>query len=113
VTQIASNERLVAARGLSPEALVMGVLLQGGGERRGAGRQCVAMSRCPLVDELVVARRPRQQDPSGAAAERLAHRHELRSPAFERSEIARQRVAQRRTRLALVAETVEEQLVQD
>src|SRR6266571_146359 len=73
----------------------------------------MAMIRRPLVDELAVARRPREQHPSGAAAERFAHRHELRSPALERSEIARQRVAQRRTRFALVAEAVEEQLVQD
>src|SRR5262249_39790816 len=75
--------------------------------------QCMASIRRPLVDELAVARRPRQQPPSGAAAERFAHRHELRSPALERSEILRQRVAQRRTRLALVAEAVKEQLVQD
>src|SRR6266536_1599149 len=68
----------------------------------------MAMIRRPLVDVLAVARGPREQHPSGAAAERFAHRHELRSPALERSEIARQRVAQRRTRFALVAEAVDE-----
>ena len=37
---------------------------------RGPGaRQRVAMVGRPLVDELAVARRPRQQHPSGAAAE--------------------------------------------
>ena len=71
------------------------------------------MIRRPLIDEPAVTRRPRQQHPSGAAAERFAHRPELRSPTLERSEILRQRVAQRRTRFALVAEAVEEQLVKD
>src|SRR5262249_47597852 len=71
------------------------------------------MNRRPRVDDLAVAAPPRQQHPSGTAAERFAHRHELRSPALERSEIARQRVAQRRTRLALLAEPVEEQLMQN
>jgi len=65
------------------------------------------------LTRLAVARRPRQQHPSGAAAKGLAHRDELRSPAFERAEIPRQRLAQRSTGLALLAEPVEKQLVQD
>src|SRR5690349_12758406 len=73
----------------------------------------MAMVRRPLVDELAVARRPRQQHPSRAAAERLAHGHELRSPALERAEIPRQRLAQRSSRLALLAKAIEKQLVQN
>src|SRR5207247_263595 len=71
------------------------------------------MVRCPLVEELAVAWRPRQQHPSGAAAERLAHGHEFRPPALERSKIPSQCVPQIRTRFALIPEPVEEQLMQD
>src|SRR5262245_15192738 len=67
----------------------------------------------PLIDELAITWRPRQQHPSGPAAERLAHRDEFRPPALVGSEIPRQRVPQGGARLALVPEPVEEQLMQD
>src|SRR5262245_36071800 len=73
----------------------------------------MAMVRGPLVDQLAVAGRPRQQYPSGAAAQCLSHRNEFGTPALESSEIARNRIAQGGPRLALIAESVEEQLMQD
>src|SRR5262249_26793010 len=71
------------------------------------------MVRRPLVDELAVVWRPRQQHPSGAAAECFAHGHEFGSPTLEGSEIPRQRVLQVRARFASLAETIEKQFVQD
>src|SRR5262245_48465296 len=73
----------------------------------------MAMVGRPLVDELAVARRPRQQHPAGAAPERFAHGDELRPPALERTEIAPQGVVQAWAGFTLLAQPIEEQLVQD
>src|SRR5215471_20523420 len=73
----------------------------------------MAMVRGPLVDQLAVARRPRQQYPSGATAQCFSHSNEFGTPALESSEITRNRIAQSGPRLALIAESVKEQLMQD
>ena len=76
------------------------------GERRGVvGR--------PLIDQPAVARRPGEQDPARAAAERLAHRGELSPPALEAPEVPGQSIDELGARLALLTEAVEEHLVQD
>jgi hypothetical protein len=82
-------------------------------EDRRSPRQRMTVVGSPLVDELAVSWRPGQQHPTGAAAERLAHGDEFGTPAFIGTKVARQRFTQRRPRLALFAETVEEQLVED
>src|SRR6266487_7003353 len=73
----------------------------------------MAMVRGPLIDELAIARRPRQQYPSRAAAECFSHCDEFSTPALESSEIAGNRIAQSGPRLALIAESIKEQLVQN
>src|SRR5215472_3361509 len=73
----------------------------------------MAMVRGPLIDQLAIARRPRQQYPSGAAAQCFSHSNEFGTPALESPEILRNRVAQGWPRLALIAESVKEQLMQD
>ena len=82
-------------------------------QNRCCARQGVAMVGGPLVHELAIARRPGEQNPAGAAAESLSHRHEFRAPAFVRAEVAGQRLFQTCIRLALVTEPVKEQLMQD
>src|SRR5213595_2311737 len=73
----------------------------------------MAMVRGPLVDQLAIARRPGKQYPSGAAAQCFSHSNEFGTPPLESSEIARNRIAQSRFQLALIAESVKEQLMQD
>src|SRR5262249_51640631 len=73
----------------------------------------MAMVRGPLVDQLAIARQPRQEYPSGAAAQCFSHSNEFGTPALERFEIARNRVAQSWSRLALIAESIKEQFMQD
>src|SRR5262249_59983970 len=73
----------------------------------------MAMVRGPLVNQVAVARRPRQQYPSGAATQCFSHRNEFGTPALESTEITRDRIAQSGPRLALIAESVKEQLTQD
>src|SRR5258708_18166164 len=72
----------------------------------------MAMVRGPLIDELAVALRPRQQHPTGATAQCLAHGDELRAPPLERAEIASQRFLEGCVRLALITEAVEELLME-
>src|SRR6516165_9467985 len=88
------HEGVDVACGFGAEVDVVGMLVHIERQDRRAARERVAMVRRPLVDELAVARRPRQQHPAGAAAERLAHGDELGPPALERAEIAREGVAQ-------------------
>src|SRR5437016_928088 len=73
----------------------------------------MAMIRRPLVHQFAVARRPGQQDPAGATAERFAHCDEFGTPALKRAEVACKRIAERRARLALLAKSVKEHLMQD
>src|SRR5439155_2787045 len=49
----------------------------------------------------------------GTAAERLAHRNEFRAPGCGRAEISRQACPKGRSCLALLAQAVEEQLMED
>src|SRR5262245_29987355 len=67
------HEGIDIACRLGAEVHVIGVLVHIERENRRATRQGMAMVRRPLVDELAVARRPRQQHPAGATAERFAH----------------------------------------
>src|SRR5947208_1718884 len=67
----------------------------------------------PLVDQSLVMRRIGQQYPAGAAAFRLAHRGELRAPALDTAEIARNRPRQGTLRRAATAQTVKIGFVQD
>src|SRR5262245_48212127 len=83
------HERVDIARRLRAEVHVIRMLGHIESETRHAARQRVAMVCRPRVEELAVARRPRQQHPAGAAAEGFAHGHELGSPTLEGSEIAR------------------------
>src|SRR5262245_66163870 len=71
------HECVDVARGLGTEVHLIGMLVHIEREDWRAARQCVAMVGRPLIDELAIARRPRQQHPSRAAAERLAHRDEF------------------------------------
>ena len=67
----------------------------------------------PLIDELLVARRPRQQHPARSAALRLTHRRELGLPSLEAAEMPDQRVAQSPIGLAALAKRGEEEFMQD
>src|SRR5215831_18229028 len=73
----------------------------------------VAVIRRPLIYEFSIMRGPRQQDPARAAAKRLSHRNEFGSPALVRTKITRDGVPQSCSRVALVAESIEKQLVQN
>ena len=75
-------------RRLGAEIDVIGVLVHVERENRRAAGQRMAVVGCPLIDKLAVARRPRQQHPARAAAERLSHRDEFRSPALIGSKVA-------------------------
>src|SRR5258708_14317728 len=75
--------------------------------------QRVAMVRGPLIDELAVALRPRQQHPAGAPAECLAHRDELRAPPLGRAEVASQCFLEGYVRFALITEAIEEILMKN
>src|SRR5437764_6152976 len=72
------------------EVDVIGVLVHVQRENRNAPGQSVAVICGPLIDELLVARRPGQQHPAGSAGQRLAHCDKLTSPPVDRSEISRQ-----------------------
>jgi len=67
----------------------------------------------PLVHELAIAVRIREQHPARAAPHGLAHGDELRPPSIDGPEIPHERVSQRPVWLTVGAETVEVQLVQD
>src|SRR5689334_5058401 len=61
---------------------VIGVLIHIEGENGCAAGKGMTVVRCPLIDELAIARQPRQQHPARAAAERFAHGSEFGSPAL-------------------------------
>src|SRR6266700_1211022 len=107
------HERIDIGRGFRAIIDMIGVLVHIERENRRAAGERVAMVRGPLVHQLAVARRPRQQNPPGAAGERLAHRHKFRAPALVGAEIPRQGFANHGCRSALLAQTVEEQLMED
>jgi hypothetical protein len=68
----------------------------------------------PLVHERAFPRLEHQQHPAGAAAERLAHGHELLAPALDTAEVRLQRERHRRRHgLSPGAQAVEVQLVQE
>src|SRR6516165_5065408 len=75
--------------------------------------QRVTMVGRPLVDQLAITRRPRQEYPSRAAAERFSHGDEFGAPTLKGPKIADDGLAQRASRIALIAQPVKEQLVQD
>src|ERR1700741_5023797 len=78
-----------------------------------ATSQRVAVVRGPLIEELSIVRGPRQQNPAGPATERFSYRNEFGSPALIRTKIARDSVPQSCSWLALVAQPIEKQLVQN
>src|SRR6516165_10175545 len=65
------------ARSLGAEVHVIRVLVHIERQNRCPARQSVTMVGCPLINELVIARRPCQQHPSGATAQSLTHGDEL------------------------------------
>src|SRR5262249_60736126 len=74
------HEGIDIACRLGAEVHVIGVLVHIERENRRATRQGMAMVRRPLVDKLAVARRPRQQNPPEATAERFTHGEQLAPP---------------------------------
>src|SRR6516164_9868626 len=94
------------ARRFGAEVHVIGVLVHVERQDRRAAGQCVTMVGRPLVDELAIAWRPRQEHPSRAAAERFSHGDKFRAPTLKGPKIADDGLAQRALRLALVAQSV-------
>src|SRR5260221_244788 len=88
---------------------MIGVLIHVEREDRPAARERMAVVGCPLIDEIAIACRPGEEHPTGAAAERFAHRDEFRTPAFVRAERPRQLLFEGVPRLALLAEPIEEE----
>src|SRR4051812_43761348 len=76
------------------------------GERRRVVRR-------PLVHEPAVPGRVAEQNPARATGERLAHGDELRAPALDAAEVVRERLLELGTRRALLAQALEEELMQD
>src|SRR5947209_6225275 len=76
------------------EVDVIGVLVHVQRENRNAAGQSVAVICGPLIDELLVARRPGQKHPPGSAGQGLAHCDKLTSPSLNRPEIPGQRALQ-------------------
>src|SRR6185312_3330097 len=73
----------------------------------------VAVDGSPLVDELAIARRPRQQHPARASAEGLTHGVELRTPPLDRAEISSQGFLEGGIGFTLITEAMEEMLMED
>ena len=88
------HKRIDVCRRFGAEIHVIGMLVHIERQNRRSACQGMAMVRGPLIDQLAIAWRPRQQYPARAAAECLAHRHELGTPAFKGSEIAGNRIAE-------------------
>ena len=107
------HEAIDVARSFGAKVHVIRVLVHVERQDRRAAGQRVTMVGCPLIDQLAITRRPRQQYPSRAAAERFSHGDEFGAPTLERSKIADDGLAQRGFRIALIAQPVKEQLVQD
>src|SRR6187455_602279 len=84
------HECFDVASGLGAEVDMIGVLVHVEREYRRCARKRVAMVGSPLIDQLAIARRPRQQHPAGAAAERLAHGDKFGLPALAGAKVARQ-----------------------
>jgi hypothetical protein len=67
----------------------------------------------PLIDELPVARRPAQQHPARAAAQRLSDRREFGPPVLYAFEVARQRFTEDALGFATRAERRKEKFMQN
>jgi hypothetical protein len=91
---------------------VIRVLVRVEREDRNPACDRLGVLRGELVDEPAVARDVDQHDPARSAAQGVAHCHELVAPALDRAEVARQRLRERRLRLAIAAEAREVELVQ-
>src|SRR6516165_5682518 len=107
------HEAIDVARSFGAKVHVIGMLVHVERQDRRAASQCVAMIGRPLIDQLAIAWRPRQQHPSRTAAERFAHGDEFGAPTLKGPKIADDGLAQRAFRIALIAQPVKEQLVQD
>src|SRR2546428_2465564 len=81
-------------------------------DRRGA-RHAVRVVGRPLVHQFAVAVRVGEEHPSRAATHRLAHGNELGPPPVNAPEVPHESLAKRAIGLALGAEAVEVQLVED
>jgi hypothetical protein len=81
-------------------------------DRLTSGKRVAVVGR-PLIDEFAVARGIGQQHPARAAAKGFAHRQEFRSPPLKRPKIACDSHCQLPAGLAVIAQAVKEQLVQD
>src|SRR6266487_4452229 len=112
-TPISTHEGVDITGRLGAKVHVIGVFIHIEGEDRRAAGQCMAVIRRPLIDQLAVARRPRQKHPAGAPAQRLPHRRELGMPPFIRAEVTRQSCSKHGARLAWLSEAVEVELVED
>src|SRR6516165_10009450 len=72
------------ATGFGAKVHVIGVFVHIERQNWRAASQRMAMIGRPLVDELAITWRPRQQHPSRAAAERLSHGDKLGAPTLGR-----------------------------
>src|SRR4051812_10324806 len=77
-----------------------------------AARQGGRVIHRPLVDELLIARRPAQQHPARTAAQRLADRREFGPPVGDAFEIPYERLAQGTLGLPARAERGKKELMQ-
>src|SRR5215469_13615778 len=84
------HEHVHVAAGLGTEIHMVGMLVHIEREDGLPIGERVAMIGSPLIHELAVASRPREEDPARAAAERLTHCGEFLPPSLERAEIADQ-----------------------
>src|SRR5258708_17745518 len=97
-----AHESIDVARRLGAKVDVIGMLVHIERKNGNATSQRMAVVRRPLIDELSIARRPRQQYPAGAAAECFAHGHEFGTPPLIRAKISSNLVFEKRPRLAFV-----------
>jgi hypothetical protein len=77
------HEAIYIPRSFGAEIHVVGVLVHVERQDRRAAGQCVTMVGRPLVDELAIAGRLRQEHPSRAAAERFSHSDKLDTPTLK------------------------------
>src|SRR5258708_332256 len=108
-----AHEGVDVTPGLSAEVDMVGMLVHIERQDWRAPSQRVTMVGRPLIDELAVARRPRQQHPSRAATKRLAHGDEFGTPALIASKISAQNLLKNRPRPALFPKPLEEEFVKN
>ena len=109
-----AHERIDISRGIGTEVEVISVLVHVERKDRYAAGERLGVVAGILVDQASVARYMNEQDPAGAASQRVSHGDELAAPALDRPEITGKRRRKQFSRLPSVsAQACEVELVQE